>query len=84
MRAPRVWASRGYDGDRRDAGLTRIAAGAQSMRIPTHKIYRAFPELDRFSDEECERMMVRAGGGRFGTVSRGRRVYSGLPHEGFA
>ena len=25
------------------------------MRIPLSKIYRAFSELDRFSDEECER-----------------------------
>ena len=24
------------------------------MRIPVSKIYRAFPELDRFSDRECE------------------------------
>ncbi len=29
------------------------------MRIPPNKIYRAFPELDRFSDEQCERFMQR-------------------------
>lgn len=29
------------------------------MRIPTRKIYRAFPELDQFSDEQCERFMQR-------------------------
>lgn len=25
------------------------------MRVPWSRIYRAFPELDRFTDEECER-----------------------------
>lgn len=25
------------------------------MRLPLSKVYRAFPELDRFSDEQCER-----------------------------
>ena len=29
------------------------------MRIPTSKIYRAFEELDEFSDEQCERLMRR-------------------------
>ncbi|MCP3904632.1 MAG: hypothetical protein GY715_13480 [Planctomycetes bacterium] len=29
------------------------------MRIPTSKIYRAFPELDHLSDEQCERLLVR-------------------------
>lgn len=29
------------------------------MRIPKRKIYRAFPELDLFSDEQCERFMRR-------------------------
>ena len=29
------------------------------MRIPTSKIYRAFPELDRFSDAECRAFMAR-------------------------
>ncbi|MBS0198526.1 MAG: hypothetical protein JSR77_17380 [Planctomycetes bacterium] len=24
------------------------------MRLPASKVYRAFPELDRFSDEQCE------------------------------
>jgi hypothetical protein len=28
------------------------------MRIPYSKVYRAFPELDRFSDAECERFIV--------------------------
>ena len=28
------------------------------MRIPREKIYRAFPELDPFSDEECERFVL--------------------------
>lgn len=27
------------------------------MRIPLSKVYRAFPELDRFSDAECEGFM---------------------------
>jgi hypothetical protein len=30
------------------------------MRIPLRKIYRAFPELDRFDDEECERFVIQA------------------------
>lgn len=29
------------------------------MRIPISKIYRAFPEFDSFSDEQCERFMHR-------------------------
>ncbi|XAL98000.1 hypothetical protein OT109_10365 [Phycisphaeraceae bacterium D3-23] len=29
------------------------------MRIPTTKIYRAFAELDDFTDEQCERLMRR-------------------------
>ncbi len=27
------------------------------MRLPVSKIYRAFPELDRFSDAECDRFV---------------------------
>lgn len=27
------------------------------MRIPTHNICRAFPELDRFDDEQCQRFL---------------------------
>jgi hypothetical protein len=30
------------------------------MRIPLMQVYRAFPELDSFSDEECERFVTRA------------------------
>ena len=30
------------------------------MRLPVSKIYRAFPELDRFSDEQCELFVYRA------------------------
>lgn len=30
------------------------------MRLPLSKVYRAFPELDRFSDEQCERFVERA------------------------
>ncbi|HYE62725.1 MAG TPA: hypothetical protein VD997_12085 [Phycisphaerales bacterium] len=30
------------------------------MRLPGSKIWRAFPELDRFSDEQCERFVLRA------------------------
>ena len=29
------------------------------MRIPRKRLYRAFPELDRFSDEQCERFLQR-------------------------
>lgn len=31
------------------------------MRIPLHKVYRAFPEFDRFSDERCEAYMLYVG-----------------------
>ena len=27
------------------------------MRVPGTKIYRAFAELDRFNDEQCERFL---------------------------
>jgi hypothetical protein len=30
------------------------------VRLPLSKVYRAFPELDRFSDQECERFVDRA------------------------
>lgn len=30
------------------------------MRLPLAKIYRAFPELDRFSDEECRGFVAQA------------------------
>jgi hypothetical protein len=30
------------------------------MRIPVSKVYRAFPELDRFDDESCERYVRQA------------------------
>jgi hypothetical protein len=39
------------------------------MRIPFRKIYRAFPELDRFDDERCERYVLQAT-----QVALGRRV----------
>lgn len=39
------------------------------MRIPLRKIYRAFPELDRFSDERCERYVLQAR-----QVARGQRL----------
>ncbi|HVP73947.1 MAG TPA: hypothetical protein VMS30_09430 [Phycisphaerales bacterium] len=32
------------------------------LRLPVSKIYRAFPELDRFSDEQCERYVAFAKG----------------------
>ena len=32
------------------------------LRLPASKVYRAFPELDRFSDEQCERYVVFAKG----------------------
>lgn len=34
------------------------------MRLLTRRIYRAFPELDRYSDGQCERFMKAARGGR--------------------
>ena len=30
------------------------------MRLPIAKVYRAFPELDRFTDEQCQRLYDRA------------------------
>lgn len=30
------------------------------MRLPTGKVYRAFPELDRFTDEQCESFIAQA------------------------
>lgn len=33
------------------------------MRIPGRKIWRAFPELDEFSDDQCRRFVKRAWGG---------------------
>jgi ribosomal protein S27AE len=30
------------------------------VRLPLNKVYRAFPELDRFSDHECGRFVERA------------------------
>jgi hypothetical protein len=30
------------------------------VRIPVTKVYRAFPQLDEFSDEECQRFVLRA------------------------
>lgn len=41
------------------------------MRLVTRKIHRAFPELDRFSDEQCDRFVQAARGGRFARVARG-------------
>lgn len=38
------------------------------MRIPLHKIYRAFPELDRFDDDLCKRFMKRACSNRLEQV----------------
>lgn len=40
------------------------------MRLPTNKVYRAFPELDRFSDAECENY-VRIAGERYGESRAG-------------
>jgi hypothetical protein len=33
------------------------------MRLPVRRIYRAFPELDRFSDEQCRRFVKAASRG---------------------
>ena len=52
-----------------DLGGTHGAACADSLhavRLPTTKVWRAFPELDRFSDEQCARFAkaARRGAGR--------------------
>ncbi len=39
------------------------------MRVPTRKVWRAFPELDRFSDEQCARF-VRAAEHTWAGVAR--------------
>jgi predicted Zn-ribbon and HTH transcriptional regulator len=31
------------------------------VRVPATKVYRAFPEMDRFTDAECQRLVVHAG-----------------------
>ncbi len=38
-------------------GLGAVARRKVMVRIPWSRIYRAFPELDRFSDQECERFV---------------------------
>lgn len=40
------------------------------MRLPAFKVYRAFPELDRFSDEQCEAFLKAARRGRARRVGR--------------
>ena len=35
--------------------------GSSAIRLITRKIWRAFPELDRFSDEQCQRFVKAAG-----------------------
>ena len=55
------------------------------IRLPQKKIYRAFPELDRFTEEECERFMLRVSA-RQGSVSTlpGLTLYLTVPLGGFA
>lgn len=48
------------------------------MRLITRKIYRAFPELDKFSDEQCERFLQAAN------ASIVRRMCRGAVSFGFA
>jgi DNA-directed RNA polymerase subunit RPC12/RpoP len=36
------------------------------VRVPWSRIYRAFPELDPFSDEECERYILQVRQQKFG------------------
>lgn len=38
------------------------------MRIPLNKVYRAFPELDQFSDEQCEVFVKRVLSVRIQTI----------------
>lgn len=40
------------------------------MRIVTHKLYRAFPELDRFDDERCQNFVRSANRGLFRRLLR--------------
>jgi len=42
------------------------------MRLITSRLYRAFPELDQYSDERCERFVAVAKRGRW------RRIWNGL------
>ncbi len=48
------------------------------MRLPAFKVYRAFPELDRFSDEQCRRFMSAAKRGL------ARRIIHGITQLGAA
>jgi hypothetical protein len=45
------------------------------VRLPWSKIYRAFPELDPFGDEECERFVDRA---RTQRLITGPAVFAGI------
>ena len=47
------------------------------MRIPLSKVYRAFPELDRFSDAECEGF-VRLAKTQFALSSLGTAIIAGM------
>lgn len=56
--------------------LNRVCSAARPhfpppMRLVTRKIYRAFPELDRFSDEQCERYIRAANAVIWRRVVRG-------------
>src|SRR6185295_2039353 len=44
--------------ERLSGGIVRRTRSA--MRIPLDKVYRAFPELDAFSDAGCDRFVERA------------------------
>lgn len=51
------------------------------MRIPLNNIYRAFSELDRFTDEECVRLMQRVrldSGGKLASTASGFLTYFAL------
>ncbi len=41
----------------------------RAMRFPTSKIWRAFPELDRFSDEQCGRFVAAVRRRKVGAIS---------------
>ena len=58
-----TWAKAGTGGS-----LGRMGC---DMRLPLSKVWRAFPELDRFSDEQCRRFVraARRGAGRVARVA---------------
>ena len=48
------------------------------MRIPSDKVYRAFRELDRFTDQECETFVKAARGPKYAVIVTAAAAMGGL------